>query len=200
MLLHRHGRLALSPATLTVATYGADFFNGGELYHYISRGRFTEERSRFYAAEIILGMEHMHSLGIVYRDLKVRMRARAHLGVTHGRLCRSPKTCCWMRTATFVSRISGAFAARCPFHPPHLMRTLARSLSKENVVDDSLSSICGTPECARARMLPAPGGLRAPTDPSFWRRAAGTLLRRSSSGRSTARPWTGGLWARCSLR
>lgn len=47
-----------------------DFFNGGELYHYISRGRFTEERSRFYAAEIILGLEHMHSMDIIYRDLK----------------------------------------------------------------------------------------------------------------------------------
>ena len=50
----------------------ADFFNGGELYHYLSEtGRFSEERARFYAAEIVLGLEYLHGRGIVYRDLKV---------------------------------------------------------------------------------------------------------------------------------
>lgn len=47
-----------------------DFFNGGELYSYISKGRFTEERSRFYTAEIVLGLEALHTNNVVYRDLK----------------------------------------------------------------------------------------------------------------------------------
>ena len=33
--------------------------------------RFTEKAARFYAAEIALGLEHIHSKHVVYRDLKV---------------------------------------------------------------------------------------------------------------------------------
>lgn len=47
-----------------------DFFNGGELYSYISKGRFTEDRSRFYTAEIVVGLEALHTNNVVYRDLK----------------------------------------------------------------------------------------------------------------------------------
>ncbi len=31
---------------------------------------FTEAQSKFFAAEIILALEHLHSLGIIHRDLK----------------------------------------------------------------------------------------------------------------------------------
>jgi serum/glucocorticoid-regulated kinase 2 len=45
-----------------------DFFNGGELYHYLSEGgRFGEERARFYAAEIVSALGYLHKRGIVYR-------------------------------------------------------------------------------------------------------------------------------------
>ena len=40
---------------------------------YLSQhGVFSEADMRFYAAEIILGLEHMHNRFVVYRDLKVR--------------------------------------------------------------------------------------------------------------------------------
>lgn len=45
---------------------------GGDLhYHLTQHGVFSESDVRFYAAELILGLEHLHSLNIVYRDLKV---------------------------------------------------------------------------------------------------------------------------------
>jgi len=48
-----------------------DFFNGGELYHYLSEGgKFGETRAKFYAAEIVMALGYLHDQGIVYRDLK----------------------------------------------------------------------------------------------------------------------------------
>ncbi|SGY18797.1 BQ5605_C014g07476 [Microbotryum silenes-dioicae] len=47
------------------------FVNGGELFHHLQReGRFSEERSRFYAAELLCALEHLHSFNVIYRDLK----------------------------------------------------------------------------------------------------------------------------------
>lgn len=49
-----------------------DLMNGGDLhYHLTQHNVFSEAEVRFYAAEVILGLEHMHNRFIVYRDLKV---------------------------------------------------------------------------------------------------------------------------------
>lgn len=46
--------------------------SGGDLHYHLSQhGVFSEKEMRFYAAEIILGLEHMHNRFVVYRDLKV---------------------------------------------------------------------------------------------------------------------------------
>lgn len=48
-----------------------DYLSGGELfYHLSSVDRFSEDRARFYAAEIIEALGYLHENGIVYRDLK----------------------------------------------------------------------------------------------------------------------------------
>ncbi|KAI9203541.1 molecular mechanism For the regulation of protein kinase B Akt By hydrophobic motif phosphorylation [Polychytrium aggregatum] len=49
-----------------------EYVNGGELYFHICNfGRFSEDRVRFYAAEIFLAIECLHGKGIAYRDLKL---------------------------------------------------------------------------------------------------------------------------------
>lgn len=45
-----------------------DYINGGELFVHLTReGGFPLERVRFYGAELVLALEHLHKNGIVYR-------------------------------------------------------------------------------------------------------------------------------------
>jgi serine/threonine protein kinase len=44
------------------------YCSGGELFNYLSQEQmFSEETTRFYIAELLLALEHLHSLGIIYR-------------------------------------------------------------------------------------------------------------------------------------
>ena len=52
-------------------TRGFSPLAGGELFHYLDlEGAFSDDTARFYAANVILALQHLHSQGIVYRDLK----------------------------------------------------------------------------------------------------------------------------------
>ncbi|XP_065346677.1 ribosomal protein S6 kinase alpha-5-like isoform X1 [Cloeon dipterum] len=49
-----------------------DYVSGGELFtHLYKREHFTEEEVRIYVGEIVLALEHLHKLGIIYRDIKL---------------------------------------------------------------------------------------------------------------------------------
>jgi len=51
--------------------YVLEYIVGGEFFtHLRSSGRFPEETSRFYASEILLSFEYLHSMDVIYRDLK----------------------------------------------------------------------------------------------------------------------------------
>ena len=48
-----------------------DFMQGGQLFNYMKHERrFTEERVKFYIAQIALALDHLHKANILYRDLK----------------------------------------------------------------------------------------------------------------------------------
>merc|ERR1740123_1701446 len=63
-----------------------DYCAGGELFYHLQRlGKFAEPRARFYTAELVLALAHVHALGVVYRDLKpenVLLDARGHVRLT----------------------------------------------------------------------------------------------------------------------
>jgi len=46
--------------------------SAGDLRFHLSKGYFPEKRALIYAAEVALGLGHIHSLGLVLRDLKPR--------------------------------------------------------------------------------------------------------------------------------
>lgn len=59
-----------------------DYFNGGELFFHLKKeGRFSEERSRFYAAQITLALEELHRHNIIYRVCSVNYGKRGIMRV-----------------------------------------------------------------------------------------------------------------------
>ena len=69
-----------------------DYATGGELFFHLSKaGRFTEDRTRFYIAEIVLALEYLHSKDIIYRDLKpenILLDSEGHVKITDFGLCK----------------------------------------------------------------------------------------------------------------
>ena len=48
-----------------------EFMAGGEMFHHLHEcGHFDENRARFYIAELVLAIDHLHKNNILYRDLK----------------------------------------------------------------------------------------------------------------------------------
>ncbi|KAI5964781.1 SCH9 [Candida pseudojiufengensis] len=71
-----------TPTDLFLVT---DYMSGGELFWHLQKdGRFTEERAKFYIAELVLALEHLHDNDIVYRDLKpenILLDANGHIAL-----------------------------------------------------------------------------------------------------------------------
>ena len=71
-----------TPTDLYLVT---DFMSGGELFWHLQKeGRFKEDRAKFYIAELILALKHLHDHDIVYRDLKpenILLDANGHIAL-----------------------------------------------------------------------------------------------------------------------
>jgi len=82
-----------------------DFINGGELFHHLSQEKsFTEDRAKFYAAQIVSGMIYLHSNGIIYRDLKpenILLSSAGNVIMTDFGLSKEGLSAADSRTATF---------------------------------------------------------------------------------------------------
>ncbi|KAA8495930.1 Flippase kinase 1 [Porphyridium purpureum] len=65
-----------------------DYAAGGEFFRILRKqkhNRIPEKAARFYAAEVLLALEFLHSCGFLYRDLKpenIMMKASGHLALT----------------------------------------------------------------------------------------------------------------------
>lgn len=63
-----------------------DYYSGGSLFvHLRKTKRFPEERAKFYAAELVLSLAHLHYMHIMYRDLKLEnilMDSEGHIAIT----------------------------------------------------------------------------------------------------------------------
>ncbi|KAL1131989.1 hypothetical protein AAG570_011599 [Ranatra chinensis] len=73
-----------------------EYVNGGELFFHLSRERvFSEDRTRFYGAEIISALGYLHEEGIIYRDLKLEnllLDQDGHVKIADFGLCKEDIT------------------------------------------------------------------------------------------------------------
>ena len=82
-----------------------DLMNGGDLHYHLSQhGVFSEKEVRFYAAEVILGLEHMHKRFVVYRDLKVILITNQLVDCYWWNKTISPSFMVWFGHIYFTSR------------------------------------------------------------------------------------------------
>jgi len=69
-----------------------EYVNGGELYFHLKRERqFTEDRTKFYGAEIISAVDYLHKKAIIYRDLKLEnllLDSDGHIKIADFGLCK----------------------------------------------------------------------------------------------------------------
>ncbi|KAK2750953.1 hypothetical protein FQN57_000028 [Myotisia sp. PD_48] len=98
-----------TPTDLYLVT---DYMSGGELFWHLQKeGRFQEPRAKFYIAELILALQHLHEHDIVYRDLKpenILLDANGHIalcdfGLSKANLTKNDTTTTFCGTTEYLA-------------------------------------------------------------------------------------------------
>ncbi|KAH0837846.1 hypothetical protein J3R83DRAFT_6070 [Lanmaoa asiatica] len=160
-----------------------DFHPGGDLATQLARwGRLGRDRARFYAAEIVEGVEGLHMAGVIYRDLKpenILIGADGHIVLTDFGLSKEfPRRALPTTAPPTPSGSRGEFypSPSEPATPPWMKGEKGQDLSVgwpgQGVVSaDTTTTFCGTAEYLAPEVIQ---GLPYSYEVDWW--SFGTML------------------------
>ena len=148
-----------------------EFMQGGELFFHLKQQRkFDEDRTRLYACEIIVALEHLHKNQIIYRDLKpenILLDISGHIKLTDFGLSKMV-----LDEEDEIERIDGVES----------INSSSSTTSIATFKDKKAFTICGTPEYLCPEIL---GGKGYDKTVDWW--SLGVLIYEMISGSSPFR-------------